>query len=581
MARIPRVAVLLAPAIAAAVGGTAALGANQPTSGIQKIKHVVVIVQENRSFDTYFGTFPGANGIPAGVCVPDPKYGGCVKPWANHLDANNEGPHARNDAIVDINNGQMNGFVARAEAVFSGCAYQTDPDCEKKAVRDVMGYHVGSDIPNYWAYARNFVLHDAMFEPLPSWSEPAHAWLVSGWSAICSSRDPMSCVNAPGGEYLPSGDPKKVLAGPHPPAPLAWTDMTYLLHNAGRSWGYYVVKGGEPDCVNPAHVSCLPRPQNAGTLGIWNPLPYFVTVQDNHQTNNIQGISNFYSAAARGTLPSVSWITPSYDVSEHGPSPVSAGQAFVTSLVNAVMRGPNWSSTAIFVVWDDWGGFYDHVNPPQIDENGLGLRVPALTISPYARTGYVDHDTLSFDSINRFIEDAFLGGQRLDPANDGRPDPRPHVRENAPELGDLAAAFDFTQPPRKPFLLRAYPKTTLQARVPFAPRHIVTHVTGPTTVDLNWVAPASDGGRAIKNYVVRVTIDGRTVRTISVPPQGYTCYRRIDALRRGTTYRFVIRAVSTLGAGPASRSKDTKIPFATKAQAQPANARYPATGVRW
>jgi phospholipase C len=136
---------------------------------------------------------------------------------------------------------------------------------------------------------------------------------------------------------------------------------------------------------------------------------------------------------------------------------VSAGQAYVTGLVNAVMQSPDWNSTAIFVSWDDWGGFYDHVVPPVVDANGYGLRVPGLVISPYARKGYIDHQTLSHDAYIKFVEDAFLGGQRLNPTTDGRPDPRPGVRENAAVLGDLAKDFDFSQAPRSPLVLPASP----------------------------------------------------------------------------------------------------------------------------
>ena len=143
----------------------------------------------------------------------------------------------------------------------------------------------------------------------------------------------------------------------------------------------------------------------------------------------------------------MSWITPNGTVSEHPPGLISAGQTYVTGLINAIMRSPDWSSTAIFLAWDDWGGFYDNVQPPKVDALGYGLRVPALVISPYAKQGYIDHQTLSFDAYVKFIEDDFLGGQRLDPKTDGRPDPRPDVREDAPELGDLQNDFDFNQSP--------------------------------------------------------------------------------------------------------------------------------------
>jgi hypothetical protein len=126
-------------------------------------------------------------------------------------------------------------------------------------------------------------------------------------------------------------------------------------------------------------------------------------------------------------------------------------------VINTVMRSRDWSSTAIFLAWDDWGGFYDHVAPPEVDLNGYGLRVPGLVISPYAKRGFVDHQVLSFDAYAKFIEDDFLGSSRLDPASDSRPDPRPTVREDAPQLGNLVSDFDFAQKPRKPLLLPLHP----------------------------------------------------------------------------------------------------------------------------
>ena len=442
-------------------------GSNTTTTaeaGIHKIQHVVVIMQENRSFDSYFGTYPGATGFPRNpdgsinVCVPDPQQGGaCVAPYHDPNARNGGGPHGQVDAAADVNGGRMDGFVAEAEKGRRGCLDPTNPACTNSAVPDVMGYHDAREIPNYWDYAGQFVLQDHMFEPNASWSLPEHLFMVSEWSAHCTiPGQAASCVNALQNPGTPGNQPLAGLPGPNAPD-YAWTDLTYLLHKNSVSWGYYVVAGTEPDCENDSAVSCAPVQQNARTPGIWNPLPYFDTVRNDGQLSNVQSVSNFYGAAKAGSLPSVSWVVPSGPVSEHPPATTTAGQAYVTSLVNALMRGPEWKSTAIFLAWDDWGGFYDHVQPPFVDQNGYGLRVPGLVISPYARRGFIDHQTLSFDAYAKFIEDDFLGGQRLDPRTDGRPDPRPDVREQAGILGNLVSDFDFNQAPRPPVLLPVRP----------------------------------------------------------------------------------------------------------------------------
>jgi phospholipase C len=201
-------------------------------------------------------------------------------------------------------------------------------------------------------------------------------------------------------------------------------------------------------------MTCPPVPQVGTALSIWNPLAGFVTVNEDGELGRIVPDTNaFLVDASSGTLAAVSWIVPSDQFSEHPPNGVAEGQAFVTTLINAVMQGPQWSSTVIFLAWDDWGGFYDHVPPPAVDENGYGIRVPALVISPWARPGFIDHQTLSFDAYLKFIEDVFLGGQRLDPTTDGRPDPRITVREDVPILGDLMNDFDFQQEPIPPLVL--------------------------------------------------------------------------------------------------------------------------------
>ena len=144
-------------------------------------------------------------------------------------------------------------------------------------------------------------------------------------------------------------------------------------------------------------------------------------------------------------------------MSEHPPSLVTAGQTWVTKLINSLMRSLDWNSTAIFLAWDDWGGFYDHVKPPVVDGAGYGLRVPALVISPYAKQGYIDHQVLSSDAYLKFIENDFLHGRRLNPRTDGRPDSRPDVRENVKILGNINRDFNFNQKPRPPYLLPLHP----------------------------------------------------------------------------------------------------------------------------
>jgi phospholipase C len=385
-----------------------------------------------------------------------------------------------------------------------------------------MGYHDQREIPNYWAYARRFVLQDHMFEPDASWSLPAHLFEVSEWSAQCSRQgDPRSCVNddelggfqtqqiigtgtigrrsaarverlarrersqlrrcrrSHGGALVALGlvSPRvhraltrcqeraraQFIRRRAPLARLAltsynyaWTDITYLLHRAAVSWGYFITPGVEPDCEG-GNANCSGQPLSLGTPDIWNPLPSFTDVHQDGQLGNIQNVSQFLADARSGTLPAVSWVVPDQPHSEHPPASIANGQAYVTNLINAVMAGPDWSSSSIFLVWDDWGGFYDHVVPPRVDRNGYGIRVPSLVISPYARRGFIDHQTLSFDAIIKFIEDDFLGGQRLDPRTDGRPDPRPDVREDQPRLGNLAADFDFNQTPSSPLILPLHP----------------------------------------------------------------------------------------------------------------------------
>jgi phospholipase C len=425
------------------------------------IQHVVVIMEENRSFDSFFGTYPHADGIPMKhgvptVCVTN-GVGGCVKPFLDRRRADSGGAHGPLAGKRDVDGGRMDGFIrVTAQKLIHACRRNRHGTaCVHLRHPNVMSYHDGGQIPNYWAYARNFVLDDHMFEPNWGWSLPAHLWLVSGWSAQC--RDPYrpgTCttnLNAP--KTGPSAPLRRYRHGPL----YGWTDLTYLLHTYGITWASYVEKGDAPDCLT-GPISCYTRLRGSSTPGMWDPLADFTDVRQDHQgAISQEPLSRFYTAAAKGNLPNVAWVTPDWADSNHPGAPISEGQTWVTKLVNAVMRGPEWKSSAIFLAWDDWGGFYDHVKPPRVDAQGYGLRVPAIVISPYAKRGYVDHQTLSFDAYLKFIEDDFLAMHRLNPRTDGRPDPRPDVRENARVLGNLERDFDFGQKPRRPLLLPLHP----------------------------------------------------------------------------------------------------------------------------
>jgi phospholipase C len=434
----------------------------QLPKGIHRIRHIIIVMQENRSFDEYFGTFPGADGLPRkkngsfAVCVPNPAMRSCTRPFHDPSDRNIGAFHSEEMAKMAIDGGEMDGFIRVAQLPTSeGCSWP-DVHCQADPARpDLMGFHDDREIPNYWTYAKRFVLQDHMFSAMYGPSLPAHLYLVSAWSARCYDANPLSCRSSLGlvKDIDPDTDPG------HRPD-FSWTDITYLLHKEGVSWNYYVSPKTVFDCDDGFEPCSGDEDANRikGTPEQRNPLVDFLTVHKDHEVHNVKYYPDFFKAARKGTLASVVWVVPNVRDSDHPEKLVSDSQAWVTRVVNAVSRGPNWKDSAIFVVWDEWGGFYDHVPPPEVDGNGYGIRVPAFMVSPYAKAGMIDHQTLSFDAYLKFIEDVFLGGQRLDPKNDGRPDSRPTVRENVPILGDLTEEFDFNQKPLPPVILKPYPK---------------------------------------------------------------------------------------------------------------------------
>ena len=429
---------------------------SDPANDFNCLEHLIFIVQENRSFDHYFGVYESpssanVNGIPRkpgggfSVCNPHPVLKKCLKPYHTLSDRQIGGPHSHDASTQSINKGKMNGFIRvtrwsnrGARCVDRPFTRYCKPYTGKQGQPDTMSFMKGDEIPTYWAMADWGVLHDKMFAPVDSWSLPAHLYLVSGWAATCSNPDNrMSCISDPEVKKSPS---------------YPWTDITQLLYEGGVDWGYYVGNNTNLDCPNPSN--CTPNDPNGHTPEGWNPLPWFQTVKENHQKGNIRYLSDFQQELADGTLPPVTWVIPSGDDSEHpGHGSMIPGQKYVTKLVNDIGASSAWDSSAVFVVWDDWGGFYDHVRPPKVDSMGYGIRVPSMMISPYAREAYVDHQRLSFDAYLQLIEDRFLGGRRIADPNDliGTPrlDPRPTIREEVDKLGDIKQGFDFTQVPRE------------------------------------------------------------------------------------------------------------------------------------
>ena len=570
-----RAAILVLLALGLALSAAPLARAAAP-EGIHKIQHVVMIMQENRSFDSYFGTYPGANGIPAGVCVPGGEGKPCVAPFHDPEVINVGGPHGVRASKIDVNGGKMDGFINALAAGKQECTGGTNPECtckSKARCADVMGYHDAREIPNYWSYAKNFVLQDRMFESVASWSLPSHLALVSGWSAVCplGSTNPLSCSS--------SLEPPK----PSPKVKRPWTDITWSLHKAGVSWGYYVFEGTEPDCVADEAITCEPATQTPKTPSIWNTLPAFTDVSEDGQLGNIQSLSNFFTAVHSEPscgLPNVSWITPNGKVSEHPPASVATGQTYVTTLINAIMRSPCWSSTAIFVSWDDWGGFYDHVVPPAIDANGYGLRVPAMVISPYAKAGYIDHQQLSHDAYLKFIEDDFLGGARLNPATDGRPDSRPSVREEAPGLGSLTSDFNFSQQPRQPLLLSPHPEAGAASSAPGSPQlpALETDLAAPSGTGATLNATVNPDGSAVSDCHFEYgtsTSYGTSVPCEKLPGSGTTpvaASASIAKLSANGIYHYRVVATNSVGVGTGPDMTFREVAAPPTAQTEPASA---------
>lgn len=393
----------VAAAAAACAMALAPLGPVSASSGapvlahepVTPIHHFVVLLQENHTFDNYFGTFPGADGFPKNTCVPvNPAAGRtpCVRPFHIGNRSITDLDHSESTAVRDLDKGRLDGFV-RAQTVRVGSGAQA------------VGYYNDRDLPFYWNMADRFVLFDHLFSSTLGGSFLNHVYWV--------------------GASAGNGTQSVPLHG------LRLLTIFDRLQQAGVSWKFYV-QNYDPTIT----YRVLPHLLNANraSQAVWCPLldiPRFLDTPA--LRSHIVNLSEYYSDLRNGTLPEVAYIAPS-GASEHPPGSLATGQRFVRGLVNSLMSSRAWGNSAFMMAYDDWGGWYDHVRPPHRDAHGDGFRVPALLVSAYARTHYIDHTTLDFTSMLKFIEQNW----RL----------RPLTGLDA-RAGSIMGAFDFLHPPRR------------------------------------------------------------------------------------------------------------------------------------
>jgi phospholipase C len=287
------------------------------------VNHVIFLMQENHSFDNYFGTFPGAEGLPSGCAVEG------VSPFHLSSAVTQNLPHSQRVAREAVNGGRMDRFVTA------------------EGSRDTMGYYDRTDIPNYWAYAERFTLADHFFCSAIGPSLPNHLFAVSAQSEGVTTN----IQRPPGDGFTAPSLPDR-------------------LDEAGASWKCYV---GEND---PQAFSALNPLSGFATFR-----------RSNRLREHLVGAASLFRDLRDGTLPDAAWVFPNGEESEHPLTDIRVGMWYVTAVVNALMKSGYWKESVLVVSWDEYGGFYDHVTPPRTETGEYGPRVPALVISPYARAG--------------------------------------------------------------------------------------------------------------------------------------------------------------------------------------------------
>ena len=409
--RYRSLAVLLAGALVAAACSTSTpQAAKSPTPSATTsitsdtkwpIKHVVLLMQENRSFDNLFGQFPGANGASFGWDH------GKKRPLTPATDqAALDLPHCYRCARASFDNGKMDGF--------------NQSDAANEYAYTQMS---ASDEPNYWYWAQHSVLSDNYFSAEMGPSYANHFYAIAGQSAGVHDNP----VRPPGIHSLTWGcdsPPQEQVRVDNGRGGAHWQhpcfDVPTIgdgLNKAGVSWSYYAATSDQVGYIWSQYSSI----RHIFKSDQWN--------------QHIDPVDNVISDIQTQGLPAVSYIMPRFQFSDHPDENFCYGENWATKVIDAIMASPDWNSTAIFLTWDEWGGFYDHVKPPQVDKFGVGFRVPLIVLSPYAKSGVVDHHLGEFDSIVKFIEE-----------NWGLPS----MTQRDKAASDLAYDFNFSQPPRPP-----------------------------------------------------------------------------------------------------------------------------------
>ena len=392
------------------------------------IKHFITLMQENHTFDNYFGTYPGADGIPKNVCMPvDVRHSskGCVKPHHLGNGAAQDLAHSINTFKAQSDGGKYDGFVS----AFSRLGIDGSL---------AMAHYDDRDIPYYWNIADNNVLFDRWFTSANGGSVRNHLYWVTGGPGNVS------------GDVIPAGGFD---------APTIFD----RLEAKGISWKFYV-QSYDPT-INLYHRGN----GDHGAQVVWvPPLTYPRYLGDPKIMAHIVPLEQYYTDLANNNLPAVSYIVPS-GASEHPPGSIQAGEAFVRTLIDSLERSSAWKSSAFQWSYDDWGGWYDHVQPPQVDGFGYGFRAPALLVSAYAKHGYVDHTALDFTSIVKFIEENW----NLAPLAPADPAAAKAGGLRDRRVNSFMSAFDFHQATRHATMLTR----ERHPQAPVKPQQTVVYVS--------------------------------------------------------------------------------------------------------